>query len=185
MSLALKKAFGQPDLAVDGETALFQSAGQAYDVIFLDVQLPGMDGFELCEKIRETGSNRNTPVVFVTGQSDFDARAKSALSGGNDLMGKPFLTFEITVKALTLALKGRLQKHVQKPLPKPGRDRADSSVTFADSPRPFPSSIIATPSLLSTRDGEIGRFHQCVLVPRINTSWSAAGTLPDDSSDHG
>jgi CheY-like chemotaxis protein len=146
MSLSLKKAFGQPDLAVDGETALFQSAGQAYDVIFLDVQLPGMDGFELCEKIRETGPNRTTPVVFVTGQSDFDARAKSALSGGNDLMGKPFLIFEITVKALTLALQGRL---VRKPIPKldQGRDKTDLSVTLTDNPL---SVQIATRPLLST-----------------------------------
>jgi CheY-like chemotaxis protein len=149
MSLALKKAFGQPDLAVDGETALAQAGQQAYDVIFLDVQLPGMDGFELCEKIRDTDPNRTTPVVFVTGQSDFDARAKSALSGGNDLMGKPFLIFEITVKALTLALQGRL---VQKTLQKiePSKDKLDSLMAVTESPRPVPSSTIAMPPLLST-----------------------------------
>jgi CheY-like chemotaxis protein len=142
MSLALKKAFGQPDLAVDGETALAQTDQQAYDVIFLDVQLPGMDGFELCTKIRDAGLNRTTPVVFVTGQSDFDARARSTLSGGNDLMGKPFLIFEITVKALTLALQGRLQRRVQKPLPKLN-GRTDSSVTVTDGSRPESGSIIA------------------------------------------
>ncbi len=117
LSLSLQKAFSQPDIAVDGESALAQITKHAYDVIFLDVQMPGMDGFELCKKIRDTELNRNAPVVFVTGQSDFDARAKSTLSGGNDLMGKPFLTFEVTVKALTLALQGRLQNSVQKPLP--------------------------------------------------------------------
>jgi CheY-like chemotaxis protein len=149
MALSLKKAFGQPDLAVDGETALFQSAGQAYDVIFLDVQLPGMDGFELCEKIREAGPNRNTPVVFVTGQSDFDARAKSTLSGGNDLMGKPFLIFEITVKALTLGLQGRLSGRVQRPLPKLDQ-RRDSAVTFEDDPRSIPGFAIAPGASLPT-----------------------------------
>ena len=109
LSLALKKAYSQPDLAVGGETALAQARRQAYDVIFLDVQLPGMDGFELCSKIRGTDFNRNTPVVFVTGHGGGNARAKSSLSGGNDLMGKPFLIFEVTVKALTLALQSRLQ----------------------------------------------------------------------------
>ena len=78
ISLALKKAFSQPDIALDGETALVQ-AGQAYDVIFLDVQMPGMDGFELCKKIHETNVNRATPIVFVTVENDFDARAKSVL----------------------------------------------------------------------------------------------------------
>ena len=145
LSRSLEKAFSQPDLAVDGETALAQATQQAYDVIFLDVVMPGMDGFEVCLKIRDTVPNRNTPVVFVTRQSDFDARAKSTLSGGNDLMGKPFLTFEVTVKALTLALHGRLQGRAQKPLPKLDRsqDMADSLVTVTDGPRPVPSSTIA------------------------------------------
>jgi CheY-like chemotaxis protein len=156
MSLALKKAFGQPDLAVDAETALAQAGQQAYDVIFLDVQLPGMDGFELCTKIREPGLNRATPVVFVTGQSDFDARAKSTLSGGNDLMGKPFLIFEITVKALTLGLQGRLSGRVQKPLPKLDQrgDPADSAVTFEDDTRSIPGFAIATGASRSTIEAD-------------------------------
>ena len=108
LSFALSKAFSQPDLAVDGSSALVKVDEQAYDVIFLDVQMPGMDGFEVCLKIRETVLNRRAPVVFVSVQNDFAARANSTLSGGNDLFGKPFLTFEITVKALTLALQGRL-----------------------------------------------------------------------------
>ena len=142
---SLRKAFSQPDLAVDGETALAQASQQAYDVIFLDVQMPGMDGFELCTKIRDTALNRATPVVFVTHQGDFDARCKSTLSGGNELMGKPFLTFEVTVKALTLALQGRLQGRARKPLPKsdPARDPADALVTVVDGPCPVVRSTDA------------------------------------------
>jgi CheY-like chemotaxis protein len=152
LSHSLEKAFSQPDLAGDGEAALTQAARQAYDVIFLDVQMPGMDGFELCTKIRDTVPNRTTPVVFVTQQSDFNARCKSTLSGGNDLMGKPFLTFEVTVKALTLALHGRLRGRTRKPLPKPDqtRDTADSLVTATDGPRSVPNFTIATRPPLST-----------------------------------
>jgi CheY-like chemotaxis protein len=140
LSLSLQKAFSQPDIAVDGESALAQIAKHAYDVIFLDVQMPGMDGFELCEKIRAAELNRFTPVVFVTGQSDFDARAKSTLSGGNDLMGKPFLTFEVTVKALTLALQGRLQNSAQKSLPNSGqRNGATVSIVPSLNPPPAPA----------------------------------------------
>ena len=144
LSHSLEKAFSQPDLAVDGETALAQATQQAYDVIFLDVQMPGMDGFEVCLKIRDTVPNHTTPVVFVTRLNDFDARCKSTLSGGNDLMAKPFLTFEVTVKALTLALGGRLQRRVQKPLPKfdQSQDRADSLVTVTDGSHPVPTSTV-------------------------------------------
>jgi len=145
LSLSLKKAFSQPDLAENGETALAQTAAQAYDVIFLDVQMPGMDGFELCSKIRDSGPNRATPVVFVTIQSDFDARCKSTLSGGNDLMGKPFLTFEVTVKALTLALHGRLAERTRKPLPEPAPSPvpAESLATVTEGPCPAPNPAFA------------------------------------------
>jgi CheY-like chemotaxis protein len=86
-------------------------AGQtAYDAVFLDVQMPGMDGFELCKRLHETERNREVPVVFITSQNDFEARAKSTDAGGCDLIGKPFLTFEVTLKALTLVLKSRLAK---------------------------------------------------------------------------
>src|SRR5208282_1062542 len=108
LSFALRKGVGQPDLAEHGPGAVVLAARQAYDVIFMDVQMPGMDGFEVCSKIHDTALNRHTPVVFVTVHSDFNARAKSTVCGGNDLIGKPFLPFEITVKALTLAMRARL-----------------------------------------------------------------------------
>jgi CheY-like chemotaxis protein len=163
LSLSLKKAFSQPDLAVDGESALALAARQAYDVIFLDVQMPGMDGFELCTKIRETVPNRTTPVVFVTSQSDFDARTQSTLSGGNDLMGKPFLIFEVTVKSLTLALRGRLQGRAQKLLPKPGKDLPVAPLTAVNGSRSVASSINAPRPLLpklplAGKDGAVSIF---------------------------
>jgi CheY-like chemotaxis protein len=119
VAFSLKKAYNQPDVAANGEAALAQASMIAYDVIFLDIQMPNMDGFELCSKIRETSLNRHTPIVFVTCHSDLDARARSNLCGGTDLIGKPFLTFEITVKALTLALRARLEKRKLKS-PSPG-----------------------------------------------------------------
>ena len=113
VALALKKVFNQPDLADNGTVALALAAKNEYDVIFLDVQMPGMDGYEVCSKIHETPANKQTPVIFVTCMNDFDARAKSVLANGSDLIGKPFLTFEITVKALTLALERRLKADAQ------------------------------------------------------------------------
>lgn len=109
LSFALQKAFSKPDLAPDGAAALLLLAQQPYDAIFLDVEMPGMDGFELCSRIREQGPNEGTPVIFVTRHSDFESRAKSTVSGGNHLISKPFLSFEITLKALTVALHNRLQ----------------------------------------------------------------------------
>jgi CheY-like chemotaxis protein len=117
VSFALKKALNAPELASNGEAALALAEKQLYDVILLDVEMPGMDGFELCSRIRKTEANRDTPVVFVTRHSDYEARSKSSLAGGNDLIGKPFLIFEITVKALTLLLRGRLKSKASAVVP--------------------------------------------------------------------
>jgi CheY-like chemotaxis protein len=112
---ALQTVFARPENVENGEAALALAQEKPFDVIFLDVVMPGMDGFEVCSKIRDTIPNRTTPVVFVTGQSDFDTRARMTRNGGNDLLGKPFLASEITVKALTFALRGRLDQMKEPP----------------------------------------------------------------------
>jgi len=109
MSFALKKVFPEPELAPEGKTALGLVEQNLYDVIFMDVDMPGMDGFEVCKKIRESKLNKATPVVFVTRHSDFDSRAKSVVVGGQDLIGKPYLPSEITVKTLMITLRARLE----------------------------------------------------------------------------
>jgi CheY-like chemotaxis protein len=107
--MALKKAFEPPDLSPDGEGALALARQQRYDLITLDVMMPKMDGFEVCAKIRETPANRSTPILFITALKDFESRTRLLATGGNEVMGKPFLPFEITVKALTLILRARLR----------------------------------------------------------------------------
>jgi CheY-like chemotaxis protein len=78
---------------------------EPFDLIFLDVEMPGESGLDLCVDIREMQTNHVTPVVFVTSHSDFASRAQSTLSGGNDFIAKPFLLVELAVKALTWLFK--------------------------------------------------------------------------------
>ena len=80
-----------------------------FDLIFLDVEMPGQSGLDLCAKIRKMTTNRATPVVFVTAHCDFGSRAQSVLSGGNDFIAKPFLSVELAVKALVWLFKRRVQ----------------------------------------------------------------------------
>jgi CheY-like chemotaxis protein len=110
VSMALKKVGHAPDVAENGEAALELAARQAYDAVFLDVEMPGLDGFEVCTRIHKLTLNQATPVIFVTSHSDFESRAKSTSSGGRDLIAKPFLSSEITLKALTVLLRGRLER---------------------------------------------------------------------------
>ena len=98
----------------DPGAAFEQCKKQNFDLIFLDIDMPGMNGYDLCKQIRAQPQHAKTPVVFVTGLTDFASRAKSTISGGNDLIGKPFLIIELAVKALTFLMKAQF-----KPAPKP------------------------------------------------------------------
>ncbi|MBM3845935.1 MAG: response regulator [Verrucomicrobia bacterium] len=91
--------------------ALELSATRSFDLILLDVQMPGMDGFELCAKIRAQALNQKTPVIFVTSMSDFKSRVRSTMSGATDLIAKPFPFFELTVKAASTLLQTRVKNY--------------------------------------------------------------------------
>lgn len=108
ITYALEKATLKAVSVEDPNVALKLATDSHYDLIFLDVQMPNMDGFELCTRIRALPSNKTTPIIFVTSLTDFKSRAKSTLSGGNDLIAKPFMFIELSVKALTYVLRGRL-----------------------------------------------------------------------------
>ena len=82
---------------------------QSFDLVFLDVDMPGMNGFELCTKLRALPAHKKTPVVFVTSLNDLESRASSMMSGGNDFIGKPFLFIELAVKSLVYVLRGKLE----------------------------------------------------------------------------
>lgn len=107
ITYALEKANIKPVSVEDAQMALTLTNEKVFDLIFLDVQMPGMDGFELCTKIRALSPNKGTPVIFVTSLTDFKSRARSSLSGGSDFIAKPFMFIELSVKALTYVLRNR------------------------------------------------------------------------------
>jgi len=113
ITYALEKANLKAINLEDPNQALKMASENPFDLIFLDVQMPGMDGFELCTKIRAGAVNRTTPIIFVTSLTDFKSRAKSSLSGGTDLIAKPFMFIELTVKALTHVLRSQLSQRLK------------------------------------------------------------------------
>jgi len=95
--------------SVEDPLAAFEMLSRTkYDLVFLDVDMPGMNGFELCSKLRTLPLHKMTPVVFVTSLNDFESRANSTMSGGNDFIAKPFLFLELAVKALIYILRSKL-----------------------------------------------------------------------------
>ncbi len=109
IALAMEESGMRTTYAQDPAMSLAELASSRYDLIFLDVNLPGMDGFELCKQIRTLAIHTATPVVFLTGLATLENRVQSSLSGGNDFIAKPFNLHELSVKAITLLLKAQLQ----------------------------------------------------------------------------
>ena len=106
---ALEKAKLKSVNVEDPHQALQLLTDGDFELIFLDVDMPGMSGFELCAKLRLLPQHRKTPVIFVTSLNDFDNRTSSTMAGGNDFIGKPFLFIELTVKALIHVLRNKYQ----------------------------------------------------------------------------
>ena len=109
VTYALEKAKLKSVSVEDPAAAYDLLCENRFDLVFLDVDMPGMNGFELCTKLRTLPAHKKTPVVFVTSLNDFESRANSTMSGGNDFIAKPFLFIELAVKALVYVLRGRLQ----------------------------------------------------------------------------
>ncbi len=109
LEVALKAGFPEPDFAMGGGAGLARAAERAYDAIFLDDEMPGVNACEAGTKIRQTALNKTTSVVLVTRHSDFAGRAASAIAGGYELIGQPFTPLEVAVKALVAVVATRLE----------------------------------------------------------------------------
>ena len=110
VTYALEKAKLKALALEDPVAALEMLSHKKFDLVFLDVDMPNMNGFELCTKLRAMSAYKKTPVIFVTSLTDFESRANSTMSGGNDLIAKPFLFLELAVKAIVYVMRGQMEK---------------------------------------------------------------------------
>ncbi len=93
------------DVAIKGEDALWMAASTTYDVIVLDVMLPGIDGFEVCRRLRE--QEVWTPVLILTARDAIPDRVKGLDSGADDYLVKPFAFKELVVRLHALIRRGQ------------------------------------------------------------------------------
>lgn len=108
ISAALDKATLRALRLDDPAVALKLVQENRFDLIFLDIDMPGLSGFQLCEKIHATETNLTTPVVYVTALSDFETRSHSTESGAVDFIAKPVWLSELALKAIFHLLRGRI-----------------------------------------------------------------------------
>lgn len=102
---ALQRANMGADSVLDANAALEKLQANDYDLVLLDINMPGLTGFELCEKLRALPQHAKTPVIFVTAFNNFENRKQSVLSGGGDLIAKPVSPLELALKVTIHLLK--------------------------------------------------------------------------------
>lgn len=83
------------------------------DVILLDVMMPGMDGFAVCRRIRETPRWRDIPIVLVTALDDRDAKIRGLQAGADDYLSKPVDWPELRARVQTTITLGRIRRQLQ------------------------------------------------------------------------
>lgn len=92
------------DLARDGLDGLHQALTEAYDLVILDVMLPGLDGWQVLAGIRRAG--KDVPVLFLTARDEIDDRVKGLELGADDYLVKPFAFSELLARVRTLLRRG-------------------------------------------------------------------------------
>jgi two-component system, OmpR family, response regulator len=112
MAALVRRGLLEEGLAVDvarvGDDALWMARATDYDAIVLDVMLPGLDGFELCRRLREAG--RWSPVLMLTARDSVEDRVAGLDAGADDYLVKPFSFAELLARLRSLARRPALER---------------------------------------------------------------------------
>ncbi|HSZ04827.1 MAG TPA: response regulator transcription factor [Solirubrobacteraceae bacterium] len=105
---ALREQGMLADVAITGEDALWMAGATPYDVVVLDLNLPGIDGFETCHRLRLDGVR--TPILMLTARDGIDDRIRGLDTGADDYMVKPFDFNELFARIRALARRGPVER---------------------------------------------------------------------------
>lgn len=100
LARGLRAAGFAPDLAHDGPEGEFKASLTPYDLFVLDVNLPGFDGIELCQRLRSAG--QRAPILMLTARTDVADRVLGLNAGADDYLGKPFAFEELKARLFAL-----------------------------------------------------------------------------------
>ena len=167
LTFALGKAGLATREAGDGEAALTSIAVQAPDLVILDINMPRMDGIEVCRRIRAQGQ---LPVLFLSSRDDEIDRILGIEMGADDYVVKPFSPREVVARVAAILRRVNLSP----PPPPPGAVRIgrlsldtegwrsrwdDQEVALTTTEFGILKALAATPQMVFTRDAIIDRIH--------------------------
>jgi diguanylate cyclase (GGDEF)-like protein len=103
----------QVEHELTGEDGIEHAISSRPDLILLDIELPDVDGFEVCRRLKERAETRPIPVIFLTGQSDTEAKVRGLDLGAVDYVTKPFDDVELRARVRAALRTKRLQDLLQ------------------------------------------------------------------------
>ena len=104
----LRKEGMAADVAIKGEDALWMAEATEYDAIVLDVMLPGVDGFEVCRRLRSAGVW--SPILMLTARDSVSDRVAGLDTGADDYLTKPFSYAELLARLRALVRRGPAER---------------------------------------------------------------------------
>lgn len=102
---ALRAEGYQTEVATNATQGIEMAASEQYDLLLLDVMLPGMTGIEVCQSLREHGVQ--TPIMMLTGKDSVSDRVKGLEAGADDYLTKPFAFEELMARMKAVLRRGR------------------------------------------------------------------------------
>ncbi|BAY33545.1 response regulator receiver sensor signal transduction histidine kinase [Nostoc carneum NIES-2107] len=116
LSAALSSAGFKFRVAVNGESAIAQVERNPPELILLDVQMPGIDGFETCRRLKANPDSQNIPIIFTTALADIDSKTKGFSLGAVDYIPKPFSQEEVIARVRVHLQLKRLTESLERQL---------------------------------------------------------------------
>jgi two-component system, OmpR family, response regulator len=141
------------DVVGTGEDALWRAQAHPYDVIVLDVMLPGLDGFETCRRLRSAGVW--VPVLMLTARDSVEDRVAGLDSGADDYLVKPFAFAELLARLRALTRRGESERPAVLEVGDLRLDPATHDVTRSGAPISLSAKEFALLETFMRRPGEV------------------------------
>jgi putative two-component system response regulator len=113
LSTILRRGGYRPRPVASGSLALRAAEHDPPDLVLLDIQMPEMDGYELCRRLKQSGKLRDIPVIFISAHQETSEKVAAFEAGGIDFVGKPFDEAEVLARVATHLRLRRLKLEVE------------------------------------------------------------------------
>jgi putative two-component system response regulator len=140
--------------ALNAKMAFLSIRSRIPDLILLDIEMPDISGFDVCEKLKQDDTTKDIPVIFISAHNDIEAKIKAFQVGGVDYIPKPFANEEVVARVRThlklIDYQHHLEQKVQKGLEQIQFLNSELEITQKE-------MIVTLGTIMETRDSDTGK----------------------------